>query len=391
VKALYLRTDFYGHVSEGGSFSHVKGFLDGLLQLGHDYIAIASGDLPVNDPVRLHRIPYSTLFQNLPEILSIAYNGRLIRRTSRLMAREKPDFIYHRHSEFNYSSTILARRYGIPLVLEFNGSEVWIKKHWGRVYLERLCTWAEQVQLAAADVIAVVSDVIRDDLVRTGIDPGRILVNPNGVDPDEFRPDLDGSALRQELGLADRIVAGFVGTFGAWHGVEVLARAVKPTVERDRRIHFLIVGDGKLRPEVERILREDGVESSVTLTGSVPHRQVPAHLAASDILLSPHVQNADGSTFFGSPTKLFEYMAMGKAIVASSVGQISQVIHDGENGLTMQHRDHEDLAAKICLLAGNDELRRRLGAAARRDAVERYSWKENARRVINAVTALRSR
>jgi len=389
MKALYLRTDFYGHVSEGGSFSHVKGFLDGLRQLGHDYLAIASGNLPVERPDMLHQVQYSSLYRNLPEVLSVAYNFRLIHETSRLIRREKPDFIYHRHSEFNYSSAVLARRVGLPLVLEYNGSEVWIKKHWGRIYLERLCTWAEQVQLGAANIIAVVSDVMRDDLVRSGIDPRRILVNPNGVDPQVFRPDIDGMPLRRRLGLTGRFVAGFVGTFGAWHGVEVLARAVRPTVKRNSDVHFLIIGDGKLRPEVERILQEDGVASSVTLTGSIPHRDVPEYLAASDILLSPHVHNADGSTFFGSPTKLFEYMAMGKPIVASGVGQIGQVIHNGVNGLLMDHRNHEDLAEKICLLAEDKALRQRLGSEARADAVERYSWKENARHVVEAVAALR--
>ncbi|MBI2620461.1 MAG: glycosyltransferase, partial [Ignavibacteriales bacterium] len=205
MKALFLRTDFYGHLTVGGSFSHVKGFLGGLRKGGHDYVAVSSGELPA-EKEKFAQIPYSDLFRNLPEVLSLAYNYRLINSLPAIIDREKPDFLYHRHSEFNYSSSVLAKRLSLPLVLEFNGSEVWVKKNWGRAYLTFLLRWAEDVQLRRADIIAVVSDVIRDDLVRMGINRSRILVNPNGVDPDVFRPDLDVNDLRQQHELDGKIV-----------------------------------------------------------------------------------------------------------------------------------------------------------------------------------------
>jgi glycosyltransferase involved in cell wall biosynthesis len=97
-----------------------------------------------------------------------------------------------------------------------------------------------------------------------------------------------------------------VGTFGEWHGVEVLARAVKPTIERNSRVHFLLIGDGKLRGTVEEILRADSVQEHVTMLGLVPHSLVPKYLSLCEVLLSPHTHNPDGTVFFGSPTKLFE-------------------------------------------------------------------------------------
>ncbi len=388
MKALFLRTDFYGHTSVGGSFSHTKGFLDGLRKLGHDYVVVSSGVLPLGKDASFYHIPYSPLFRNLPEVLSIAYNSRVVRRTREIVRRERPDFIYHRHSEFNYSSSVIARRWGLPLVLEFNGSEVWVKKNWGVVYLEQILRRAEEVQLMAADLIAVVSHIIKDDLVRHGIDEKKILVNPNGVDPEQFHPDVDGGTIRRQYGLENKTVAGFVGTFGAWHGVDILARAIKPTLSRNPNVHFLIVGDGVLRGEVERIIREDHVADAVTMTGSVPHADIPHYLAACDMLLSPHVHNVDGTQFFGSPTKLFEYMAMAKPIIASGVGQIGEVIQDGVNGLLMEERDHNDLAEKILALAVDSTLRKKLGQAARSDAVQKYSWQQNARRVVDAVKPL---
>ncbi|MDE3058750.1 MAG: glycosyltransferase family 4 protein [Bacteroidota bacterium] len=387
MKALFLRTDFYGSINVGGSFSHVKGFLDGLQQLGHEFAAIASGNLSVSGGT-VYTIPYSSLFRNLPEVLSIAYNFTLLREARKIIRKEKPDFIYHRHSEFNYSSAMLADEFAIPLVLECNGSEVWVKKNWGRIYLEKILQMAENVQFNRADIITVVSNVMKEDLARLGIDKKKIIVNPNGVDPAAFSPRIDGVEITERYKLGGKIVAGFVGTFGAWHGVEVLARSIKPTVQKNPHVHFLIIGDGVLRGDVERIIREDKVENFATLTGAIPHATIPRYLAACDILLSPHVQNSDGTLFFGSPTKLFEYMGMGKPVIASGVGQIGEVIHDGVNGMLIEHKNHMDLAEKILLLAENPKLRKSLGDAARQDAVERFSWQKNAERVITAVEPL---
>lgn len=388
MKALFLRTDFYGPVAVGGSFSHTRGFLDGLRKAGHEYVALSSGELPLAPDARAYQVPYSTLFRNLPEVLSVAYNWRLVHRAGLIVRQERPDFIYHRHSEFNYSSAVLSRRHGIPLVLECNGSEVWIKKNWGHVYLERLLGMAESAQFAAADVITVVSSVMKADLAALGVSERKILVNPNGVNPELFTPAATVHERVTDLKRSGFVVAGFVGTFGAWHGVDVLARAVRPTVQKNPNVRFLLIGDGILRPEVERILRDDGVSDSVIMTGSVPHDEIPQYLAGCDILLSPHVQNSDGSQFFGSPTKLFEYMAMGKPIIASGVGQIAEVIRDGTNGILMKHRDHGDLAEKILTLARDPALGRKLGSAARADALSQFSWQRNAQRVVEAVRSL---
>ena len=241
----------------------------------------------------------------------------------------------------------------------------------------------------------VVSDVLKQELLRQfDLPPEKIHVNPNGVDVEEFSDTIDAEGFFQTLPkeLQERwrgkFLCGFVGTFGEWHGVEVLAKAVKPTVERNSRVHFLLIGDGKLRSSVEEILKADGVQEHVTMLGLVPHSLVPKYLSLCEVLLSPHTHNPDGTVFFGSPTKLFEYMGMGKAIIAAGVGQIGEVIHHECNGLLMRERDHFDLAEKIVYLAERPELRGRLGQAARRDAVEKFSWKENARRVVEVCQKL---
>ncbi|MFS8085223.1 MAG: glycosyltransferase family 4 protein, partial [Acidobacteriota bacterium] len=227
------------------------------------------------------------------------------------------------------------------------------------------------------------SDVERRNLLQTGIADEKIIVNPNGVDVDRFRPDAGGTAVRDQLGIGkSETLAGFVGTFGPWHGVLTLAEAVTLLPE-DCGVRFVLVGAGRFRDEVERIIRAAGKQHQVIFTGHVKHQRVPALLDACDILLSPHVPLEDGSEFFGSPTKLFEYMAMGKGIVASRLGQIGDVLVDEETALLVEPADARQLADAILRLSRSSELRDRLGAAARRAAVVKHTWKHNAARVID--------
>src|SRR6185503_3084025 len=155
------------------------------------------------------------------------------------------------------------------------------------------------------------------------------------------------------------------------HGVLVLAEAIAQLPE-EANCHFLLIGEGSLKPNVEKIVRERGSASRVTFTGRLSHRQVPAYLDACDILVSPHVPMEDGSDFFGSPTKLFEYMAMAKPIVASRLGQIADVLENGRNGCLIEPGNVDELVAAILRLSSNESERERLGEQARQDAIANY-------------------
>ncbi len=394
MKVAFLRTDDLTGLDrqEGGSFSHIGGFVRALRQLGHEVFFLASGaPSDIRDgSVPLHIVRYPAFFRGIPDVAELAYNFRLIPGAMAVLRQEKPDLLYQRHSAFNCSGVLLARLTGIPLILEFNGSEVWLQANWGRLYLRHLCRLCEEVAVAGADAVVAISEVVRRDLLRMGVEAARILVNPNGVDPDRFHPQVDGAAVRARYGLRDKVVVGFLATFGVWHGAMVLAEAIRLVVARDSRVHFLLMGDGNLRPAVERKVDADGVRGAVTLTGLVPHTEVPYHLAACDILVSPHVPLADGSEFFGSPTKLFEYMAMGNGIVASRLGQIAEALRHGENAWLVEPGNRTDLVEGILRLTEDQALRERLGAQARRDVVARYTWRRNAERVIDLYSKLRA-
>jgi glycosyltransferase involved in cell wall biosynthesis len=116
----------------------------------------------------------------------------------------------------------------------------------------------------------------------------------------------------------------------------------------------------------------------------VEHGRVPALLDGCDVLVSPHVPLEDGSDFFGSPTKLFEYMAMGKGIVASRLGQIGDVLKDRETALLVEPGSIAELSEAIMRLTSSPQLREQLGGAARREAIAIHTWAHNAQRVLDA-------
>jgi glycosyltransferase involved in cell wall biosynthesis len=384
LSALFVRATLTS-ASEGGMPTHVSGFATGSKALGHRLKFLVSGEK--GDKEDTFAFAPSTLLSVTKALLEVwnnlVFTAKALHETELLSG---VDFIYQRHNRFNYTGVLLSMVSGLPLLLEFNGSEVWLARNWDPIGLTWLIERIESLNLRAADLIFVVSEVQRRELIASGISATKIIVNLNGVDTERFRPNCGGSEIRNTLVSSNQIIVGFTGTFGPWHGAPVLAAAAKLLNNRLPGCHFLFIGNGEQRAVTESIIESGSV--SATFTGSIDHTRVPAYLDACDILASPHVPSSDGSEFFGSPTKLFEYLAMEKGIVASRLGQVGDVIIDEQNGLLVEPGNASELAKAIERLAADDEFRRRLGTAARSDAIARYTWRHNATRVFEAAREL---
>jgi glycosyltransferase involved in cell wall biosynthesis len=384
-RVVYLRATPGPGTQAGGAASHIKGVVDAWRGLGVE-LDIISNDLIAGldaSDERFVVVPPETV-GGTRALFDIHNNLVFTRAVVPLIQQANPDFIYQRYARFSWAGVAASVRTGRPLFLEYNGSEVWVGKHWDRVGSLGLLERYERLNLRAAARIFVVSEVERRNLEARGVAADKIVLNPNAVDVELFRPGVGGAAMRRDLGIKETdLLAGFVGTFGPWHGVVQLAEAIK-LIPANVRLRFVFVGSGSLRERVEGILRNEIEARRVIFTGAVAHERVPALLDACDILVAPHVPLADGSDFFGSPTKIFEYMAMGKAIVASRLGQIGEVLSDGETALLVEPGNINQLAAALVRVAGSSELRARLGPNARDVAVTNHTWGHNARRVLEA-------
>lgn len=390
---LYLRTDFAFGLAGGGSVGHIAGVLNNLDAFGEKPVFITSDSIPtIRSDIDVHVVWPQPEFRELRELWSAAYNEHFLSRVREIIGSRRVRFIYQRYSHNNYCGLALSTALGVPFVLEYNGSEAWMARNWGRpLKYEALTEKIELANLNGADLVVVVSKAMRDELVDRGIDPAKILVNPNGVDTETYRPDVDGSEVRQRHGLEGLTVVGFIGTFGRWHGAEVLVEAYGRLVARRADLRgytrLLMVGEGVTAPEARAAAERHGIAENVIFTGAVPQEDGPAHLAAMDVLVSPHVPNPDGTPFFGSPTKLFEYMAMGRGIVASDLDQIGEVLEHKRTALLVKPGDPADLSRGIERLVDDPDFRSRLGAAAREQAVAKHTWREHTRRIIEALAA----
>jgi glycosyltransferase involved in cell wall biosynthesis len=386
TRAVYLRVDptlkWLG-AQVGGAATHTSGVINGLIDNGVAVHVLAPERPLATERASFTEVPVRRILQLIRGLTYTDYGEAL------LIAADHPscDFVYQRYQLGSDAGLELASRLGVPLVLEFNGSEIWVERHWGSGNL-RLAGPLEQLErrnLHDASLVVVVSEPLRQYVLAQGVPPDRVLVNPNGVDVDALATYRVGTPAdwRARLGLQEAPTIGFIGTFGLWHGVRLLPALIDAVADA----RWILVGDGGLMAEVRgEIARRGGLERTL-LTGVVDHARALELLACCDVCVSPHVPNPDGTPFFGSPTKLFEYMGLRKPIVASDLDQIGEVIVTERSGLLVPPGDVDAAAAAIRRLLADERLRERLATRAFERATAHYSWTAHASRILAALRA----
>lgn len=415
-RVLYLKANLWYGSKVGGSVGHVAGVANGFNRMGYKVDLVTAVPPVMLDPeIAFHPVQSLTAY-SLPYETNVYRFNQSFEQQALTMPFQQPDFIYQRFSIANYSGVLLSRKLKTSLVIEYNGSEVWIANNWGIPHrYQGLAVKAEMVCLQHAHLIVVVAEALRDELISKGVDPSRILVYPNCIDPAVFNPERfagpEKNRVRNRHGIhPDATVATFIGTFGNWHGIERLAEAVRRMADEDEswlkehRLHFLLIGDGVKMGTVREILAGEKYQPYYTLTGLVPQDKAPEYLAASDIFLSPHVPNPDGSRFFGSPTKLFEYMAMERGIVASDLEQIGEILKNSlrasalpksppaaethESAVLCNPGDIGELISGIRFLTENPLWRKHLGINARKKVLAEYTWNRHVTEILEKIKQL---
>jgi glycosyltransferase involved in cell wall biosynthesis len=277
------------------------------------------------------------------------------------------DLMYERYSLWSFAGMEYVRDHGVPGVLEVNAPLIEEQTRYrslvDRAGAERV---AERV-FAAASVLLAVSREIAGYLNAYPAARGKVHVVPNAVNPDRFSPGVTPTC----PAAPGTFTVGFVGSLKPWHGLSVLVEAFSILHARGGGWRLLIVGDGPERSDVEDAVVSRGVRDAVQFTGAVPPSEIPGLLSSMDVAVASY---PNLSRFYFSPLKVYEYMAAGLPVVASRIGQLSDLIEDGENGLLCPPDDARALAAEIARLRAEPDRAARLGRAARATVLRDRTW-----------------
>lgn len=284
------------------------------------------------------------------------------------------DAVYERYALWSFAGMEYAMDSGAAGLLEVNAPLIEEEvAHRALIHREVAELVADRAFVAASRLIAV-SEPLARHLARHPVTRGRVRVIPNAIDPARFPTDA-----RPTRRVAGSFTVGFLGGLRPWHGLSLLADAFSRLHARVPSSRLLVVGDGPERGAFESALVAHGVRERADLTGAVPPAEVPGLLASMDAAVAPYPSHPQ---FYFSPLKIYEYMAAGLPVVASRVGQVADVVRDGETGLLCTAGDVSATANALWRLAGDPGLRGRLGANARRCVLADHTWGAVAGRIL---------
>jgi len=398
---LYLRTDFWVRISSGGSYGHTCYVAKELAAVSNRFACLLPQRYDLLDTLGVVQAVMDPPPNagNEDAIASASDHYYPMVKTACKLIR--PEYIYERLCLGNWVAALLSRELQIPYVIEYNGSELSMQRSFNNtapVY-EDVYLKGEEVAFRQATAISVISEPVKADLVSRGVDARKILVNPNGADLSRYAPAAEDEKHRLRLTLGfgdDDCVVGFTGTFGWWHGIDVLAAAIPRICAAEASIKFLLIGDGTHKGQVDAAVERHRLHDRVRSVGRVPQEEGARLLKACDIFVSPHNSHMVDRKFFGSPTKIFEYMSMAGGIVASDLEQIGEVLSPalrpadlGRPDLAVTDQrsvlctpgDIDEFVTAVAGLARRQDLIRALGRNARQAVVDHYSWQQHVARL----------
>lgn len=331
------------------------------------------------DGLRFYRTQWQpAAFSRLPVARELALMRATARRIEQVAHLVRPD-ILHAHSPVLNAIPALwvGRRLGIPVVYEVRAfwedaaSDHGTSREWGLRY--RLTRALETFALRRAGQVTTICEGLKRDIIARGIPADRITVIPNAVDLGTFEfgaePDL---ALKARLGLDGKTIVGFIGSFYAYEGLDLLLAALPKVLEQIPQVRVLLVGGGPQEHVLKSLAEALGVGDKVIFAGRVPHQEVQRYYSIVDVFAYP--RRSMRLTDLVTPLKPLEAMAQGRLLVASDVGGHRELIRDGETGVLFRAGDQACLAEAIVRLLAQRERWPQLREQGRRFVERERNW-----------------
>lgn len=314
-------------------------------------------------------------------VLSYASVGRI----EKICKDEKIDIIHKRMDPGSGFSVFAAKKAGVPIVAEINFNPFSFEKR-GSFLLDVIkpavqhlprVMWAKYF-LPKADAVVCVSESAVKSLARHGI--RNAICIPNGVNVEKFKGAAEkGEKLKGKLGIGGEVIA-IVGGLGPRHGLEGIIECAREMQKEFPNAKFVIIGGvERYREYVEKM--KSIAPSNVIFTGKVSEDELPAYLGMADVCLAPFKEALNEKEPYGfCPIKILQYMGAGKAIVASRLPWIEEILEDGRNVILFEKE--EEMKEGIAKLLQDKKLRERMGKENERKANEKYSWRAVAKEYI---------
>ena len=299
----------------------------------------------------------------------------LARKISYAVDQFDPDII-HAHSPIlvGLPARYIAKRRGLPFMYEVR--DLWENASVDRGKFAagstpyRLARSLETWLLQRADAVVTIGETLRTELQARSTT--QVIVVPNGVDPSAFPPMEPHAKWRHEWNPDDRQVIAYIGSFQPYEGLEILIKAMPLIAANRQAAHLLIVGDGPERATLEKLVNAKKLDTQVTFAGRLPHNRVREVYAVADLLVYPRI--ATLTTQLTTPLKPLEALSMEKAILASDLSAMRELIVNNETGILFEAGNAGDLAEKAVALLSDANLRARLGKAGRQGILQSRRW-----------------
>lgn len=366
--------------SRDGQSVHMDEIIIALGKLGHDVELVGperTAEASFGDDGGL----IAKLKKNLPkaiyEVLEFGYNVVVWKRLKKALKEYQPDVVYERYNLFMIAGVWWAKRKGYRVLLEVNAPLFEERLVNDGLGLKKLAKWTEDYCWRNANVVLPVTDVLADYVREAGVPEERICIIPNGINDERFGNTPSTTDAKTNLGLPDSTVLGFTGFIREWNKLENIIDLIadEPSL---KDVFFLIVGDGPVRDFLNDYAEKHGVANRFKITGVVGRDEIANYVAAFDIALQP------GVTRYASPLKMFEYMFLGKAIIAPDQANIREILEHEKDALLFDASNKNAMHEALLKLAENPELRTRLGQAARQTIDDKsFKWLENAKKIAS--------
>jgi glycosyltransferase involved in cell wall biosynthesis len=387
MKILYISSEDMR--KEGAGKTHFIEVAQNLVKLGSELLILLPGYQPYDRKNYGLNVCYVPTFRKsilsylLYEIVSLFYLIFYI-------LKWRPDVIYLRQGLFEVFPPILARLFGVPYIIEKNGimEDEFRSRGFSEIVI-KILRLAEEINFRLSDKIICVTEGIKREIVRRyKVNEGKLVVIPNGANIELFRP-LDKHGCRRKLGLEeDAFYVGFVGSFAPWQGLEILIEAAKRVKEQGyAQIKHILVGDGEQEPLLRQKVREYKLEQEIKFTGRVTYEQVVYYINACDIAIAPFTKERN-SIIGVSPLKLYEYLACGRPVIVSRVGEVKEVIEEGKCGYLFEPGDAEELAKRIIQGYQERDTLQEMGLRGRKLVESKYTWRTTAERIVEVLNEI---